>query len=362
LLFSDAILDDLRRVPGARHSFARQLAHEDGEAVRAMLEDAATRVPAPVRERWRGALTSLENRRFFQGFGEAAATVQLGRAGWTVTELAWPGPSLVARHESGVEADILVLSFIRQVRPGPDAAMIGRLHRALDRVGSRARIAVLVRRWLPHDFDPEPVRRAIDLWLREVDRGGWDGRYAAYDDEHVSLEFALTGEQAAEGEGVVAFTIGPFESQRTLEAIERRMVAELDRDRLHRPRRDRPTLVVTVTDQPYRVSPGYLRELFLGKPFAQVTDPDRPGLELWYGARYAPCLFRDPHYRHVAGVVMVERPADAPAALQARAWLNPWADPDLTAAHVGCPALSLDRFEDAPGHGGSAVLRWQRPD
>lgn len=361
MLFSDAILDDLRRIPGAHHSFARQMAEADGADLRALLEDAASRVPDIVRDRWRSSLTSLENRRFFQGFGEAAATLQLARAGWTVTELTWPGPSLVARHESGLEADLLVLSFIRQVRPGPDTAMVQRLHRALDRVGSRARIAVLVRRWLRHDFDPEPVRRAIDLWLREVDRGGWDGRYAAYDDDHVSLEFALTGEQAEDGQGVVAFTIGPFEAQRTLEAVERRMVAELDRDRLHRTQRVRPTLVVAVADQPFRISRGYLRELFLGKPFAQLTGPDLPGLEHWFGARYAPSLFRDPHYRHVCGVLMLERPGDAPATLTGRAWLNPWSEAELQASHVGCPALALDRFEDAPGHGSSAVLRWQDP-
>ena len=176
MLFSEATLDDLRRVPGSAHSFARQLAEPDGEPLRVWLEQAASLAPQTARDRWSETLTSLDNRRFFQGFAEAAATLQLQEGGWTLRDLQWPGPSLVMRHTDGRELDVLVLSFIRQVRPGPDAAMITRLRRALDRVGSRSRIAVLVRRWLPHDFDPEPVRRAIDLWLREVDRGaGTDG-------------------------------------------------------------------------------------------------------------------------------------------------------------------------------------------
>ena len=344
MLFPEATLDDLRRIPGASHSFARHLAAPDGAPVRAWLESAAAQAPKPAVDRWSDVLTSLDNRRFFQGFSEIAAAAQLRSGGWELDRL--HGSGMVVRHADGRSLDVLVLAFIRQVRPGPDAAMIARLRRALDRVGSRSRIAVLVRRWLPHDFDPEPVRRAIDLWLREVDRGGWDGRYAAYDDDHVSLEFALTGEHADDGQGVVAFLLGPFEAQRTLEAIERRMVAELDRAQLEGSGRDRSTLVVAVGDQPFRISPGYLRELFFGKPAFQLSNPDRPGLELWYGPRDAPCLFRDPHYHHVAGVLTLERPATRIGPPTAQAWLNPWCADGLSAADTGATALSLDRWED----------------
>ena len=234
--------------------------------------------------------------------------------------------------------------------------MTPRLRRALDRVGSRARIAVLVRRWLPHDFDPEPVRRAIDLWLREVDRGGWDGRYAAYDDDHVSLEFALTGEKAGEGDPVVAFVLGPFEAQRTLEAIERRLVGELDRSRLQSGHAERPTLVAVVGDQPFRVSEGYLREFFFGKPTFQLTQADRPGLELWYGPRDAPCLFRDPHYGHVMGILKLERTDRQGPGLIAHGWLNPWSASTLSAADLGCPTLGRERWEDE-----HAVIRLIEP-
>ena len=345
MLFSEATLDDLRRVPGSSHSFARHLAEPDGEAIREWLEAATADAPAAARARWCEVLTSLDNRRFFQGFAEVATTAHLSNAGWTLDDLQWPGPGLSMVHRDGRQLEVLVLSFIRQVRPGPDAAMTARLRRALDRVGSRSRIAVLVRRWLPHDFDPEPVRRAIDLWLREVDRGGWDGRYAAYDDDHVSLEFALTGEKAEEDQPVVAFVLGPFEAQRTLEAVEQRVVAELDRSRLQNGPSDRPTVVALVGDQPFRISEGYLREFFFGKPTFQITDPDRPGLELWYGQRDSPCLFRDPHSGHVAGVLKLERPDPTAAAVDARAWLNPWSHVDLSPADVGAPSVHRDRVE-----------------
>ena len=351
--FPDSLLEDLRRMPGANHSFVKQLSAAEGAGVRALLDRAIGHVGAPLAERWTDVLTSLDNRRFFQGFGEAATAVALGEAGWRVPELTWPGPTLVAEAPNFRKLDVLVLSFIRQVRPGPDAEVIDRLTRALNRVGSRSRIAVLVRRWLPHDFDPEPVRRAIELWLREVDRGGWDGRYAAYDDEHVSLEFALTGGRTRPGRSVVAFTIGPFDGQRTLEILEGRLVFELDAHRMRTGGAPRPVILSAICDQRWRISNGYLRELLYGKPRSSTTGADHAGVEYTYDAEYSASLFRDPLYQNVAGLLMTERAADDPAGLHTTYWSNPWCPVSRTLAPPARKALVVHRWE-----GECPVMRW----
>lgn len=323
-LFTDALLDDLRRLPGASYSFLKQLADDDAAAHRQWLEAQVQRAPAALADRWVDVLGSLDNRRFFQGYAELATTTVLQRIGWRVTDLVWPGPSLAARDPAGSPFHLMPLGFVRQVRPA-DREAIARLARALNRVASRSRITVMVRRWLPHDFDPEPVRQAVDMWLREVDRAGWDGRYAEYRDDHVSLEFALTGERARKGQGVVALVLGPFDADRVMQTLERRLVDELDAWRLSA-WAAHPVIVCCVADQPWGLPPGYLRELLYGKPVRQCTQPWDPRYTATFGPEFTPCLFRDPLYEALAGVVFIERRPDRVDPVAATAFINPWCE------------------------------------
>ena len=351
-LFPDALLDDLRRIPGATYSFARQVAAPDGATVRARLEAIAAQVGGAVSHRWADVLSSLDNRRFFQGFAEAGVAGLLQDARWQVPDLAWPGPGLHLMTPSGLHLHGAVLAFIRQVRPGADQAAIQRLAGALGRTSAKRRIGLVVNRWLPHDFDPEPVRQAVDMWLREVERGTWTGRYAAYEDEHISLEFSLTGEEASRGQTVLAFTLGPFQAHRVLDAVGSRMVEELDRLRLHSPT-PLPVLLSCVTDQPWRLPDGYLRELLYGKPTWQTQSGDPPELLSAFSPGDAPSLYRDPLYRNVAGVLFLERPLHDPAALRGRAFLNPWASDPVAPQDLPVPTFQVVRWE-----GEMAVMGW----
>lgn len=354
-LFPDALLADLRRLPGARYTFARQVAEEDGASVRARMESIAARVGAPVQDRWADLLGSLDNRRFFQGFAEAALVGMLSASGWTLPDLAWPGPGLLLQSPDGREFHALVLSFIRQVRPGADRASIERLRAALGRVSARSRIGLAIHRWLPHDFDPEPVRHAVELWLREVERGGWSGRYAAYEDEHVSLEFALTGEQARADQSVLAFALGPHQAHRVLEAVGSRVVSELDRLRVLGC--TSPVVAACVSDQPWRLPRGYLRELMYGKPNWQTTAGDPPCLQSAFSPSEAASLYRDPLYHDVSATLFLERPVDASADTLGRAYLNPWASTRLEPQDMPCPTLGVCGHDED-----LAIMAWFQQD
>lgn len=353
-LFSDALLSDLRAMPGASHSFLKQLADDDGQPHRAWLEDSVAQVGGAVADRWADVLGSLDNRRFFQGWAEVATSRILAERGWRITDLAWPGPSLAARDPQGRPFNVMVLGFVRQLRAA-DQKAVQKLIRTLDRVGSKARIAILIRRWLPHDFDPEPVRRAIEMWLREVDRSGWDGRYAEYRDDNVSLEFALTGDQAREGQGVVALALGPYDAHRVLAQVEQRLVHELDTYRLSA-WSDQPLLVACVCDQPWNLPRGYLRELLYGKPLAQATQPWEPRYTATFGPEMTPCLFRDPLYSTLAGVTLLERRTDQAAPSALRTYSNPWAHQVL-----GVDALPGRVFAEHRRDAGYPVMSWVDP-
>ena len=351
-LFSPSILEDVRRIPGARHAFLRQIAESDGAPIRQFLAEEAERASPRVNQRWGELLHSLDNRRFVQGIGEVAAHAMLRAAGWQVLRTESPGPILVFKDPDGREVDVSVLSFVRQLRPLADQAIIEKLVRSLDRLTSRSRIAVVVRRWLPHDFDPEPVRRAIDMWLQEVDRGGWEGRYAAYDDDDISLEFALTGRRAQPGEGVVAFTLGPLDALRTLESVQSTLSAELDRWRHARsPDRKRPLLAVCASSLPWNLPRGYVRESLLGKPIHMTTGPD--GLQVYYGIEQSPSLLRDPLQADVQGILFVEYGNRPSKDITGRAYLNPWARERRDPSHLSVPTLSHIHND-----GGGVTMGW----
>jgi hypothetical protein len=326
---------------------ARQLAEDDAAPLRDALDAVLDSLPPSLADAVAGRARALHNPRAFQAMAELLALGALRAGGWAAVDggdgvWALTGPG-------GVRAELSVLAFLRQQRPAAEAATRARLARALGRVGSPTRVAVLVKRPLPPGFDPEPVRRAIDLWLHEVDRGGWEGRYAAYEDERVSLEFALTGGRAAAGQGPVAFAFGPFDGHRSLAAIEPRLHPAIDAHRLA-PGPRPPLLVALVSDQPWGVSEGARRELLLGK--ADRLSSEGAGLEAAVDRSPGPGIFRDPLHEGLAGVLWLSRSPAAPAAVQAEAWLNPWCRAPL-------PALGLRTFGPVEASATRAVLRWR---
>jgi hypothetical protein len=325
---------------------------DDGAQVRDFIDNEVHGAPAGLAGRWRELLHSLDNRRFVQGLGEVATYSILKASGWTALGVEDPGPMLVFQSPDGTAVDVGVLTFASQLRPLADRKIIESLVRGLDRLTSRSRIAVVVRRWLPHDFDPEPVRRAIDMWLQEVERGGWEGRYAAYDDEAVSLEFALTGRRAQTGEGLVAFTLGPLDALRTLECVQGTISQEFARWRhAARPSERRPLFAVCTSTQPWRLPPGYLREAMLGKPVA-ITTAENEFL-VHYGEEQSPSLLRDPLHRDIEGVLFIEHAASDPARISGQAFLNPWCQTPRDPEHLQVPCLAAVRR--SPEH---LVMGW----
>jgi hypothetical protein len=352
-LFPPALLDNIQNLTGASHSFLKQLSAPQAEEIRDWLQRVSLTVDAPLQTWWTDQLMSLDNRRFFQAFAEMLTVEQLQRRGWSLRNMNWPGPVIQGQTPDGQDIDLLILSFVRPLRPTVDRATRDQLVRALNRVHTKSRISVLVQRWMPHDFDPDPVRRSIELWLGEVDRGSWDSRYATYEDEHISLEFALTGEPCTDQRPPVAFTLGPIEGQQLIEALESRLIYHLDRLRISTEGNPRPLLLSCVMDQPWSIAPGYLRDLFLGRP-SRLSVLESGEMEQVFRGQVTASVFRDPLYRHVCGVWIAERVSQPPLELRNQVYLNPWATQSLHESQLPRPALCLDRWEED-----QAVMRWK---
>jgi len=356
-LFSDKLVEDTRRLPGAQHSFLHQLctpqAGRHRRALEAMLED----LDPALAEACGSALMSLDNRRFFQGYSELMVARLMARGRLRVRERVQPGGYLRAQSLAGGSLHIAVLSFIHKAREAPDQATVRRLVAALNRVGSRRRLVVVVHDRLPHDFDAEEVRRAVDAWLGEVERGAWQGRFATFVDEKrgIDLEFGIAGKSSRRGSRV-CMVIGPFRSPGNLAAVQPRVLGELNRYLLG-PQSGQPLLLVCAGDQPWRIPPGVLRDYLYGMParIESYSDGDSSAIELAFRRDGVATLFSDPVYADLCGILWVGRSGGDPATVHAVAQLNPWArqplDPELLPP---IPTLAQDRVAD-----GQVILRWR---
>jgi hypothetical protein len=355
-LFSDPFVEKIRAMPDECSSFLGELCSPSAERVRSLLDKALTSLRPELATGISARMSSLDNRRFFQGFAELATAQVLEQAGWDVQVGDGQHAALRVSRNGGVPVNVMVLAFIQPHDPQMDPATIERLRQALARVRSDLRFSVFVRRWLPTGFNPEPVRQAVDLWLQEVEAGRWEGHFAGYEDAGVSLEFSLSGERADESQSPVVMVLGPFLTGRSVQRLEHSLVRRLDRYRMSS-FGNQPLLVATVANRPWALSRGYVREFLYGKPRWVATDkaakvPWKACLSL----ERDPCVFKDEHYQTVAGLLMLERDPLQAAGLQGRAYANPFAEHVLQVDDLPFPVLAESSREED----GAVVLSWHQ--
>ncbi len=356
-IYNKALVEDVRAMPGAKHTFLKQVCATGASRYRNAIEALVDPLAAPLANRASELLTSLDNRRFFQGHAEVLAATLLSRGAFRPKTLTKPGPMIVSERLNGQTLNLMVTSFIFKHHPPEQDPRMERLLAALNRVSGDQRFMVVVRRWKPEDLDLERIRRAVDFWLERMDDAMWDGRYATYEDDRVHLEFGVTGERAAPGSARVACTMGPFLSPASIASIEARTVAAMS-NYVHGPRADTPLILACVADRPWAITPGYLRDFLYGKPTWQACVPDNGGPEFGYADTPAPCLFRHPAYHKLSGVLLLGRDPNDPTRLTGSTFLNPWADLVLNPSDVPMlPVMTTKRIEDE-----LTVLSWQRRD
>jgi hypothetical protein len=321
------------------------LAEELQPRVQALLSAYGADLVAPVADR----IFSQERRRVCQGLAELAAMDLLSRSGWTINGVEHAGGRLYAHRPDDSPSEVEVLAFLQ--REPVDPVSLERLESALQRVGSSRRYSVFVRRGLPADFDPERVRRSVELWLKEVDAGRWPSRYASYEEGSIHFEFGLTGEMATEAGNPVALILGPFLGGRTRQVLEARVVRTLD-SRLQAGRTG-SVVIFAVADGPWRMGSSYLREFLYGRPaWVQSATEDKP----WEAAlsdEREPSLFKEPLYDSVSALVQLGGVTPGSPILKGAVHSNPYARSPLTPGELKLRSLAVAREEM-----GCPVLRW----
>jgi len=342
-LYSETLLNNFASAQGFADSILQQMAAGPERTVLTHLGNLYDQVATPVQDRWKTSLVNMDNRRFFQGYAEAVSAAFLVRAGWSVVDVCHPKPCLILRHPDGRELRLVTLAFLQPEQHPADPKDLETLARVVNRSDSDKRITILVRKWTNHDFDPEPVRRCIDIWLDAIAKGEWRGRYATFEDDHISLEFTRTDDNVEGGDGAVAFLIAPENGLRTMEVIESRLVYELD-SLLAKAPKDTQLMVSLVTNTAWSLSPGLVRSLFYGRPIWQVTNGRPQDQRFGFELGTEPAIFHENHYAALGGALMVDRPQERGPC--GRAYLNPWATRLLGSSDLACASFTSENTDD----------------
>jgi len=350
-LYSDTLLNELAEQQASSDCILGQMA---GGAERQVLEHLGRlfdKVASPVQDRWVESLRSTDNRRFFQGFGEAVSAAFLVRSGWEVVDVCSPMPCLIMRHPDGRELRVVTLAFLKTpVTPAEQEAK-ELLARVVNRADSDHRITILVKKWNTHKFDPEPIRRCVDIWLTAIRKGEWQGKYATYEDDYIHLEFALTDEPTQPGQGSVAFLLAPSNGLHTMEVVEGRLVYELDN--LFSKAPDGTNILVSMaTNTAWGLPPGLIRSMFYGRPVWSVADGHHENRKYGFKLGDEPALFQVERYKGLGGALVIDRPEGRGPC--GRAYLNPWSNTGLSTEDLSCASFAHQRAEED----GYRVMGW----
>jgi len=284
---------------------------------------------------------SSERRRICQGLAELAGLDLLLRSGWGLESVSEAGGLIGAVRPSGQSVRAYCLAFLQ--REPVDAESLHGLENALERVGSDLRYSVFVRRGLPAGFDPEPVRRSVELWLREVEAGRWPGNYATYEEGSVHLEFGLTGERVGQSGNPVALILGPFLGGRTRQVLEARSVRTMDRLVSQGHRED--VLILGVADGPWRLTASYLQEFLYGRPSWTRSATDTTPWEFGLSSAQEPCLFKQREYSQLSGFVQIGGVSQGSPVLRGSAYSNPFSERPLLGEELALKTLQRTRSE-----------------
>jgi hypothetical protein len=318
-LFSSSFLDTLR----AKHDMSRWpglLADPERESLLRRLELGLGCLQEPVRDRIADLLTSLSLPNLFLGRALVWGASLAGLTGSIPVEARADG-TLVVQPPKGPAFLLIPMVFhTSDASPGP-ADAVERLVDSLEGAFGDRPFALHLRRPLSPEFDNEAVFRAVQLWVRAVDRGEWRGRHAVYDDEQVSLELTLLDAVRRKEHPSLTFFMGPSVSldrlavvDSHLQEVARRFASE-----------ELPLVGLLVGNPGWGLTRGYVCQLLYGTPDEVMTrGSGEPGsyVATYSDDRYS--LFADPQFRRLAALWWVEPAKRDPIGVSGWAHENPW--------------------------------------
>ncbi len=332
LLYPEEFRAELGRLPAPHPSFLVSLCtREEGaiQSFRTSIESWFSHLREDAQPAYREKLTSLDNDRFFQAFTEMVlheALLQRDRKILTYPEDT-DEPMSVAVSDSGECFSLLVQSYIPEVQVRGGMTAFKHLLRDLSEIEHHFFFSVYLKRWLPYNFNPGPIRKALEVWLNSLDEGLWEGKYAEYRDEHIHLEFSILDRAEGNRRNLVRFRIPPLRTPALLSDLQDLIIARLKNVTQADP--SMPLVLALFGNEAWGLPEHYLQDFLLGKSstcFNWPTVSGRVEKVKSFRRRGKGALFSRPELASLSALLFCDKEWERDRVVfTMRLYHNPWA-------------------------------------
>ncbi len=333
-LYGPELQAELGALPRPHPSFLVSLLTRDEPAIvsfRNQIETWFGHIGPEARRRFADRLRALENEVFFQAFGELAVHEILRYHRIGVTEYASvPAGTMKAAAEGHEEPFGLgVISYLPEVQIRGSMSVYRHLVRELNQIHHHYYFSVYLKKWLPYDFDPRPIKRALEVWLDSLDDGSWHGKYAEYRDDNIHLEFSILDKLNEDRRDLVRFRISPLRAPEVLDRVGE-CVTTLVNESNEGPMQDLPLVASVFSNEDWALPMSFLHDYIYGKAdyaFNWTTEGGRSERLKAYrreSAKYG--LFVNEHFDKVSALLLVDKEWERDKVVfSLRVLHNPWA-------------------------------------
>ncbi len=333
-LYNDDFLASIEELPDAHPSFVASLCRRPEPAIqnfRTQIEGWFGNLREDAQGVYRERLFSLDNPTFFQAFTELVLHEIVMNNSMRV--LAYPAEEMEAMAISLPDGQgsfsVAVQSFIPEVQIRGSMRPFRQLLRELKGIEHRFLFSVYLKRWLPFQFDPTPIRRALEVWLDSLEDTNWEGKYAEYRDDHIHLEFSILDRLRAPKKDLVKFRITPLRTPSVLDSLGR-VIEEKVARATAQVGDETPMVLALFGNEEWDLPTSYLEDFFYNKANFSFHWTTRSGraerLKSFRTDGRADAVFARPACRPLSAVLMIDKKweRDRPV-FSMRVYHNPWA-------------------------------------
>lgn len=337
MLFEEQSISAVQTLPIAESHFTHLLSSPNSKELRKFLSVISEVIPIELVLQYKESLHSLNNRTSFQAFCELTSLIQLHQLGWKYDPLEQPDGGFKLNKDDQYLI-LIPISIIQQPSLTIELENRAKLQRVLNRIQSKHKVGIVLRRPLPEMFDPDPIRLSISKWLESDNK---PGTFAYYKDQNVWIEVGLLNTTPNEEGDFVSFIQGAIRGDTIWDHVKENAQNAINRYQRSNPDSKCPIVLSIGANRPLPILPNLLRYYLYGPLHSFISENNRrvcsfdPTLNLAW--------LHEEENRNIGGIIINTLNTNT---IEHTSYQNPWHTPSNNHLELPKPAFIMTKMEE----------------